>query len=154
MRSVPVLAALMIGPTLLSAQGAGISASEPQTIVDAISSFGHKARLETDSRGDPMIRARMDGINYAVFFYGCENGSNCLDIQLMASFDMEAPLTAEFANTYNRDWVAGKLFLDEEGDPSLAFMVVGTGGITEAHFHDVLRVWEGAVDRATEEIGW
>ncbi len=44
------------------------------------------AELSKDSVGDPMISGRMAGINYVIFFYGCNDaGKECSSLQFRAA---------------------------------------------------------------------
>ncbi len=53
-----------------------ICASDPQTVVDALQREGYRAKLNTDSIGDPMISSAATGYNFDIFFYGCEQKSS------------------------------------------------------------------------------
>jgi hypothetical protein len=152
MRFSAAVAGLALLPSLALAQEAPITAADPESVRAAIVAYGHKGRMDTSDQGNPMILARAGDINYAVYFYGCENGVNCLDLQFSAWWEMEQPLTAEFANDFNSNWVMGKVWIDDAGNPTLNMSVVGTGGITEANFVDTLKVWEGVIDTFLQEL--
>lgn len=147
-----LLAALLPSPLL--AQGADVTASDPASVAAGIQAYGHKARIETADDGSPMISARGGDINYVVYFYGCDAGANCLDLQFLAAFDVTEPLTADFVNGWNRDWVMGKAFVDETGDPTITFVVAGSPSMPGPYFQSVMEVWTTAVDSFLEDINW
>jgi hypothetical protein len=149
------LAAAALLPGLALAQAAEVAAGNPESVRAAIDAFGHKARIDLLDDGEPMIAARTaDGINYVVYFYGCENGQNCLDLQFYATFTLDAPPTAQAMNDFNAEWVMGKAFVDADGAAALTFTVVGDPGMSPAYFDSVMQVWETAIGTFTEEIGW
>lgn len=155
MRHLFVLPALLLAPTLACAQAGEVWAGDPESVRAAIQAGGHKARIETLETGEPTVVARTDGgINYAVYFYGCESEQGCLDLQFMAAFDIEPRPTAQQLNDYNAEWVIGKAFLDGDGAPTVTFAVVGAPGMSQDHFAAVLDVWEQALATFAREMGW
>ena len=147
-----LLAALLPSPLL--AQGADVSAADPASVVAGLQAYGHKARLETAEDGSPMISARGGDINYVVYFYGCEAGANCLDLQFLAAFDVTEPLTTDFVNGWNRDWVMGKVFVDDAGDPTITLVLPGSPAMSGDYFQSAVEVWTTAVDSFLEDINW
>lgn len=148
------LFAALLGPSLAAAQEARVAAGDPSTVLEAIRAFGHKAKLQTDDSGFPMIAVDRDGLKYWVYFYGCDNPGGCLDIQFYSSFDLAEPLTPEWANDWNIQWVAGRADVNEEGDPALSYFVTTKGGLSQANFRGVLEVWNTTLDGFLEDIGW
>ena len=149
------LAALAVAA--LGAGGAlaqSVDAADPEGVLAAVRAFGHKARLETDPDGLPVIRARMDDINYAIQFYGCEGTANCRQLQLAASFDLEPGLTPEFVNQWNEDWAIGRLSVDQAGDPIFTYFLVTDGGLSPANFRAVLEIWSAALGGVVGDIGY
>ncbi len=155
MRLILALSALAFAPSLALAQAGEVSAGDPESVRAAIVAWGHKARIEPLESGEPMIAARTaEGVNYAVYFYGCENGINCLDLQFIASFTVEQAPTVQEMNDWNAEWVMGKAFLDAEGLPTVSYTVAGEPGMSPEYFQSVLEVWETSIGTFTESIGW
>lgn len=156
MRLPLAFAALVLAPALAAAQSTGgVSAASPESVRDALVAWGHKARIDPGDDQGPWIAARTaEGINYVVYFYGCEAGANCLDLQFYASFTVDQPLDAQFMNDWNAEWVMGKGFLNPEGDPTVTFTVAGEPEMPAAYFQSVIEVWETSLDTFTTSIGW
>ena len=154
MPSRAVLLAALLLPSLAAAQANPISAANPESIRAAILAYGHKARLETGSDGNPVIRGRMDNINYDVFFLNCDGGQNCLDLQFSTGFDVETALTPEWANQWNMDWAMGRVAVDEQGDPYMTYAVSGVGGMSEEYFRGIMEAWEAIVTDFLDDIDW
>lgn len=148
-------AALAAG--LLAARAAGaqeVSAADPQSVLEAVRAFGHKARLDTDDDGFPVVRARVEDINYGIQFYGCDGTVNCRQLQLASSFDLDAGLTTDFVNTWNEDWVIGRLSVDEAGDPLFTYFLTTEGGLGPENFQAVLQLWTDSLLGVVEDIGY
>lgn len=148
------LLALLFVPSLASAQDGSITAADPDSVLEAIRAFGHKAKLQTDDSGFPLIAADRDGLKYWVYFYGCDGPEGCLDIQFYSSFDVEQPLTPEWANAWNTQWVAGRADVSKGGDPALSYFVTTSGGLSQENFEGVLAVWDMTLDGFLQDIGW
>lgn len=153
---MPTRLALLLAvlPSLGAAQAGPITASNPDTVLQAIRAFGHKPKLQPREDGTTAIAVERGGIRYYVNFYGCDNPTGCLDLQFTASFDMEPPLTAEWANDWNYNWVAGRADVDPNGDPTLSYFVTTAGGLSEETFTGVLEVWDITLDGFMQDIGY
>jgi hypothetical protein len=70
-RSVPLVLAASLAAFAPAARAQDlVAADDPAKILEIARGFG-SAELETDSEGAPLIRARIDGTRYSVFFFGC-----------------------------------------------------------------------------------
>lgn len=134
---------------------AEVSAADPDGILASIRAYGQKAKLETGDDGVPFITVNMDGINYYVDFYGCtDQGTGCEDIQFNASFEMDKPLTAQFANQWNRDWAVGRVYVNDAGNPTLTYYVPLLGGVPDQTFTNTLDQWTGVLNQFLGDIDW
>ena len=79
---------------------------------------------------------------------------NCLDLQFYASFDTDTPLDAAWANTWNYQWVSGRVSVSAEGDPELTYYVTTVGGLTSDNFDGVMQVWDQTLTNFMTDIGW
>jgi hypothetical protein len=148
-----VVGCLVLAPIAAAAQD--ISAAEPITVVRALQTLGNKATLTTDSNGDPMVESTLDGINYTIFFYGCnEAHADCRWLQFSAGFNLDAPFPLEQINAWNRDRLFGEATIDDEGDPYLSFFFSAVGGVSEENFEDLMLWWDVALDQYKEHINW
>jgi Putative bacterial sensory transduction regulator len=60
----------------------GVSREE---IAKLLTERGWPAKIANDSNGAPIVSSRVDGVNFDVYFYQCENGL-CRDIQFAAGW--------------------------------------------------------------------
>lgn len=141
---------LAAGPAVAGA----VDAADPQGVLAAIRTFGHKARLDVDEEGRPVIQARAGDIGYAVQFYGCDGVAGCRQLQLAAAFDLETGLSPSFANAWNEKWAIGRLSVDEAGDPIFTYFLVTEGGLSPETFQSVLAAWSDALAGVVTDIGY
>ncbi len=131
-----------------------VDAADPESVLAAVREFGHKARLELDEQGYPVVLARSGEINYGVQFYGCEGTENCSQLQFAATFDLEPGLTTEFVNQRNEDWAIGRMSVNDQGDPLFTYFVTTEGGLSPENFRAVMQVWTDALAAAVQDIGY
>ena len=117
-----------------------IDASDPEKIRNIASGYG-AATLTTDSGGDPMIRGRIDGILYGVYFYGCDGGVNCRSIQLYAAWDPITSITEDSMRSWNQTMRFGTAYLDDDGGPTLSWDINLFSGVTVANLDDSFDWW-------------
>jgi hypothetical protein len=149
-----LLLALSFLPTLALAQATSPSTADPETIRGLIAGYGHKARITTEPGGDPIIDARSGDIKYTVYFMNCQEGRDCYDLQLQSSFDVDQPLTPEWANEWNKAWAFGRAWVDENGDPSLSLTIHSAGGLSPADLENTLALWDSVLGGFIQDIGW
>lgn len=119
-----------------------ITGEDPALIQRLMQDLGYRAQLTKDGRGDPLIRSASMGVNYAIYFYGCKNGTKCSEIQFSAAFDLVDGTSMAVINEWNISRRYGKAYLDEESDPFLDMDVnLWGGGISPATFKDDLEIW-------------
>lgn len=161
-RALLLAAALLAPPSLAPAQAqapapataGSVDAADPRSVLEAIRAYGHKAKMTADDQGTPVIEVERGGINYSVYFFNCADAGGCLDLQFFSGFDVAEPLAADWANKWNRDWVAAKAEIGEEGDPGVSYFVTTQGGLSPANFEGVMEVWDLMLTQFTEDIGW
>ncbi len=145
---------LLISAPALQAQEM-ISPKNAIDIAEAIRDLGYRAKLEKDSVGDPMISSNAAGLNYAVFFYSCNDGSGCQSIQLSASFTLNESSDKPDLNEWNRINRYVKAHWAEDGDIVVKFDINMWGpGISTDAFVESLNVWERQLDDFKKHIDW
>ena len=103
-----MLTALALGLAAPAAMAQSVSASNPASVVAALQDAGYKAELGTDSAGDPKVASAMGGVNFHVFFYGCEANTACQDLQFSAGFDLTDGIDMAVVNDWNSSKFIGK----------------------------------------------
>jgi hypothetical protein len=139
-KTIILAAAIALAPLGASAQSL-VDATDVDIISALIQEEGYRAVVGTDGVGDPMITSSANGFEFDVYFYGCEDGENCRDIQFSAVFDMEDGMSLTSAQDFNLEKRWAKVYLDEESDPRLEMDVNMYGGVSATNFNDTLDWW-------------
>lgn len=151
----PVAILALAGVGMQASAGTSVSAAYPETVADALQDLGYKAAVTTDSYGDPQIRSASNGVNFTLFFYGCDDdGENCQDIQFTAAFDMTYEMDLKSMNTWNRERAMGKAFLDDEMDPVLQHYMISVDGMSRSVFEESFEYWTEILSDFTDFIDW
>ncbi|TYL49415.1 YbjN domain-containing protein [Marinomonas sp. IMCC 4694] len=127
-----------------------VSAKDPDSILNIARGFGY-AQLETDSQGDPKISGRIDGVRYGIYFYGCNGGANCNDVQFATGWSGEN-VSLDDINEWNRTQRYGKAYLDGDGDPRLELVVNTAYGVTAKNFGDTLDWWSKVMKKFNQSV--
>lgn len=127
----------------------GVSA---QQVVEVLQSRGYRAELDTDGVGDPLVRSAADGVNFGIYFYGCEQG-RCTSIQYIAAFDTQDMSYAKI-NSWNKAHRFGRVYLDDEMDPFLEMDVDLERGASTELIEESLVTWSALVPEFKRYIGF
>ncbi|CUX83085.1 MAG: putative bacterial sensory transduction regulator [Roseibaca calidilacus] len=133
------IAALALLPGTASAQIL-VDATDPARIAEIARGYG-AVEVTTDAVGDPMLRGRMDGTQYLVFFYGCQNGRDCTNIQFRAAWQNDGSVTESTIQAWNAENRFGKAMLDAERDPVIQWDVNLFGGVSRTNLDDTFDWW-------------
>ena len=117
-----------------------LTIADPQQVADLAKGFG-SATVEADSEGDPMITGRIQGLKYAIYFYGCKEAKDCRSIQFSTGYT--DAWNMEKANEWNKKYRWIKAF---EGDGSNFKMDVDfKGGVSRDHIEAQFATWDSFI---------
>lgn len=151
----PIALAILVSAALaLPAAAQTVSAANPQSVVQALRDLGYRATLDTDNQGNPKISSAIEGVNYTIFFYGCENTQLCEDLQFSAGFDLANGTTEFSMNDWNRDRIIGKAFVNENNDPFIQMFVPGVYDMSMQSFQRTVRRWGQGMADFKVHINW
>jgi hypothetical protein len=134
-----------------SADSAGVSAKDPDKILEIAKGYG-SAALEEDSSGDPKIIGKMDGIKYVIYFYGCSQNKDCESIQFDAVWTMPDKPTLDTINEWNSKKRFGKAFVDSDGDPRIEMDFPLSEEVPTSHVENFFDWWKIALKQFEEHI--
>lgn len=133
-----VFAATAIALSLAAPAHAQMLGNTPQDIMSVAQGFG-PAQLETSNNGQPMMTGSIDGDNYGILMYGCEDGV-CDSLQFFASFTTERNgLT--LLNQWNEDQRFGAAYVSRSGNVILHWSVNIDFGVSRQNFADSFDIW-------------
>ncbi len=137
-------------PISAAAQSGAIDGGDPAAILNVASGFG-MANLETDSQGDPMIVGRVDGVRYALYFYGCKGGADCTSLQFYAGWNAPG-VPMDRVNQWNYENRFGRGHIDPDGDPVVRMDVNVDYGVSQRNFEDTFDYWRLVVTNFRDEV--
>lgn len=146
------LAGFVATPAL--AQDELVDATNEYTLASILHGLGYPVEVETLDDGDPVIRSKLEGTEFSIFFYNCSSGMECKTVQFYAGYDLTDGMTVDQMNEWNRTKRFGKVYLDDESDPRLEMDVNLDFGVTRANFEDTIDWWFTIVRSFQEYIDW
>jgi len=145
--ALALFSSLVVAPVQASGL---IDATDPGRILQIAKGFG-SAELTRDSTGDPFITGRMDGIKYGIFFYGCEKGRDCDDIEFVASWT-KTGATLDKLNEWNANRRYGTAFIDKDGDVGLKMTTNIDYGVSKKNLEDSFDWWGKAMKAFLKDV--
>jgi Putative bacterial sensory transduction regulator len=124
-----------------------------QEVARALQDKGFQTEITTDKDGDPLIKSKLEGAKFSVYFYECGGRPRCKSIQFAAGFAMKGEFEATQAQQWNRTKRFGRVYQDDESDPWVEMdMDVEHGATTDALTNDVDR-WVVVLNEFRKYIG-
>jgi hypothetical protein len=146
-----ILAAGLAAPVAAQPAPALLSAENPDSILNVARGWG-SANLETDAEGDPIIRGRIDGLNYSIFFYNCSKNKNCTSLRFSSAFEIKPAL--ELVNQWNQKRRFAVALTDKDGDATLGLDVETAGGISRKALDSVFDRWSNLLGEYAKFTGF
>lgn len=131
-----------------------VDATSPQAVADLLQQAGYRAVVGVDNIGDPKIDSSAAGVDFTIYFYGCENGGNCQSVQFSSGYDLEKGTSFQAMNDWNSTQRFGYAYLDNESDPYVNMDVNMAYGISADSFIDSLALWEQVLSDFQTQINW
>jgi len=151
MRVLLLIAAFLVGSAHAAETGTLIDGSDVEAIVSIARDYG-SATIATQKSGQPKILARINGVNYAVYFQNCTTPRNCDDINLYAGF-LDAKPTPDQINQWNASKRFGRAYIDPDGDAALEMDINLKNGVSPANLSAGFAIWRLMLDQFTSYLG-
>jgi hypothetical protein len=118
-----------------------VTATNPQTIVNALQAAGYQAKLTKDNEGDPLINSTSGGSNFSIFFFGCTKNVDCRTIQFFAGYTDRKP-TLSMMNDWNSKKRFARAYIADSGAARIEMdLDLDDGGMSAKLFEDNLEFW-------------
>lgn len=132
-----------------SAQQGLIDATRPERILSVAKGFG-SAELSKDTKGDPMIKGRLETVQYYIYFFGCKDGRNCRSLLLKASNSVTTKPALVAMNEFNQKSRFAKAYLDDDADPVVELDINLDGGVSSKNLDDTFDWWKNTLKQYRE----
>lgn len=128
---LPAVTALLMTGAADAAKGIS-----PNEVLKVAQSVGN-AKISTEG-GDTVVIGDIKGNKYGVFFDDCTAGKDCQSITFWSLWD---GTDMDTINQWNVEKLAGRAYLDEDGDANLEMWVNTFGGRTAEQLKDDFAWW-------------
>ena len=154
-RATGVLSAAVVCAMLAPAQAQDaslIDGSDFDQILSVAQGYG-RAKLTTQTNGDPRISGRNNGISYQVYFMNCTDHADCEDLNFYMGFTDIKP-GFEVMNEWNATKRFGKAYIDNVGDAVIEWDVNLEFGLSRDNLDADFSVWTQIMDQFSRYVGF
>ena len=139
MKSLAIAAVTALSLTAPALSQNLIDGTDLDAVVNAARGFG-AASLQEDDNG-PVIRGRIDGTPYFMFFRNCNDAKTTCDDFFLQAYFLKPVVDMDLVNAWNRDkrWI--KVYYDSDQDAVLEMDVDLTGGVTGDNLDQAFSYW-------------
>ena len=129
----------------------GVTAGQ---VASVLQQKGYKADVGTDDDGDPKVKSAAEGVNFTVFFYGCNHTTHCTSVTFQAGFHVDGGVALDKVNGWNRDKRFLKTWLDKVNDPYIEMDVDADHGFTTESLAEYVDTWASGIPEFKSYIGF
>jgi hypothetical protein len=124
-----------------------VTAEDPQTVLAELSNLGYPGKLGKLDNGRPTISLRIAGFSTYIDFYDCtDDMTQCYTLLFSATADMKDGTTLELANKWNSDKITGRVWLDDDKDPTIDLSLTTYSGVSAEVFDQTVKLWADDID--------
>ena len=121
----------------------GVSARDPKSVLDALSALGYPGKLDKMDSGRTSISVQISGLKTYIDFYDCADDlTDCYTLLFNVSLDLKKGTTPDQANEWNSKQITGRVWLDENKDPTLDYSLSTFNGVSEDNFDQNVKLWD------------
>ncbi|MGR3621912.1 YbjN domain-containing protein [Pseudophaeobacter sp.] len=135
-----VVAALAISP--MAVQAETLTARSASSIQNFFLDEGAGVELLEDNVGDPQLDVNYYGSEFTIFYYGCDNNTNCDSIQFYSGYATDGRVRLKTVNDFNEEkrWV--RAYVGDDGSTKLEMDVYfGDDGLGADDFATTVALW-------------
>jgi len=126
---------------------------------DSVASFfkdeGANVEVTTDSVGDPNLKVEYYGNDFSVYYYGCDNNTNCNAIQFYSGYQTDGGVRISKINEWNRENRFARGYISEEGSARIEMDVfLGSEGMNPDDFAQAVGIWTRRMTEFETFIDW
>ena len=123
--------------------GDNVTARTPETVLDALKELGYPGKLEKMDSGRTSIAVQISGLKTYIDFYDCADDlTDCYTLLFNVSLDLKKGTTLDKANEWNSKQITGRVWLDDNKDPTLDFAFSTFNGVSADTFDQNVKLWD------------
>ncbi|MFY0312012.1 YbjN domain-containing protein [Leisingera sp. D0M16] len=152
LKAIAASAALMLP---VAAAAGNVVAKTGDSVADFFKDEGAKVELTTDSVGDPNVKVEYYGNDFSVYYYGCDNNTDCNAIQFFSGYQTEGSVRLAKINEWNNENRFARGYISEEGSARIEMDVfLGNDGMSPDDFAQAVSLWTRAMQDFETFIDW
>ena len=123
--------------------GTLITARDPKSVLAALATLGYVGKQEKMDSGRTSISVQISGLKSYIDFYDCADDlTDCYTLLFNVSLDLKKGTTLDQANEWNSKQITGRVWLDDNKDPTLDYSVSTFNGLSEDNFDQNVKLWD------------
>lgn len=134
------IAALALAP--MAAQAQNLTAKSADSIKNFFLEEGSSVEVLVDNVGDPQLDVTHYGSDFSIFYYGCEDNTNCDAVQFYSGYATDGSVRLRTVNDFNAEkrWV--NAYITDSGSTRLEMDIyLGDNGMAADDFATMLGIW-------------
>lgn len=148
-----VFASVLLVPGMVQAQS--IVATTANSLVQFFENEGATVESTVDNVGDPKLKVEYYGNDFSVYYYGCDNNTNCDAIQFFSGYQTEGGVRLAKVNEWNTENRFARAYISEEGSARIEMDVfLGNDGVSADDFAQMVGIWARAMKDFEDLIDW
>ncbi len=117
-----------------------------------VRAYGATAELTTDSAGDPLIQAELQGYKFLIYFYRCDESKRCYDLQFNSTFNFNGSVGLLEVNEYNTNTRFGQAYVNADGTVSVDMSATVQGGVDRQYVTEIVDWYATTLTSFQEKI--
>lgn len=123
--------------------GDNVTARDPQSVLTELKNLGYPGKMEKMDSGRTSIAVQISGLKTYIDFYDCADDlTDCYTLLFNVSLDLKKGTTLDKANEWNSKQITGRVWLDDNKDPTLDFAFSTFNGVSADTFDQNVKLWD------------
>lgn len=132
-----------------------VVAKSGDSLAEYLTNEGIEFEETKDDVGDPKFDINHYGVEFSVFFYGCDDGADCNAIQFFSGYDTDGGIRISKLNQWNAENRYSRAYVASDGGSWIEHDVfLGKHGMHPDDFASLLSIWSRAQTEFEEFIDW
>jgi hypothetical protein len=142
------------GDNNTQAAAGNVTARDPQTVLDELKTLGYPGKLENLDSGRTRIAVQISGLKTFIEFYDCADDlTDCYTLLFNVAIDLPKGTTLEKANEWNSKKITGRVWLDDDKDPTVDFALSTFTGVSADTFDQNIKFWDQVIGNFKDFFG-
>lgn len=151
--NVVAVAALMLSP--IAVQAENLVAKNASSLERFFENEGADVETTVDNVGDPKLEVTYYGNEFSIYYYGCDDNTNCDAIQFFSGYKTDGSVRLSKINTWNAENRYARAYVSESGSARIEMDVyMGNDGVSADDFASMVSLWSRSMNEFEDLIDW